>query len=155
MSKKNITTKQQLLDMVHSKPKCEEETQQEVDKRNLELLYQLHEAVGERIANVEQIHEDQKSENLHRIAVGMLDIDLHKEMRCVEEMIQEKQKQHDILYNSYTLMERRVNFMEERKKCLIDRVGTKDAAVVMDTVAVNQQEKDQQRKELQKKLNLL
>ena len=52
-------------------------------------------------------------------------------------------------------MERRVNFMEERKKCLIDRVGTKDAAVVMDTVAVNQQEKDQQRKELQKKLNLL
>lgn len=154
MSKRDITTKQQLLDVLHSRPKSEEEIQQEVDARNLQLLQQLHKAVGEYIAKVEQAHEDQQPEELHTIAVGMLDIELHKEMRCVERMIEEKRKQHDKLYNAYTQMERREKFKEERKMSLVDKVGAKDAAVIMAAMEETQhkREKDQQRRTLQKKL---
>ena len=156
MSKRGITTKQQLLDILHSAPKSAEEIQQEVDTRNLQILKKLHKAVGERIAIMEKAHEDEQSEELHRIAIGMLDIDLHKEMRCVERMIEEKRKQHDLLYNTYTQIEKRENFKEERKRCLVGKLGSKDAAKVMDIMEVNQQDRegDEQRKELQKKLSL-
>ena len=75
--------KEQLLDILHS-TLTDEEIQQEADMRNLQILKKLHKAVGERIVIMEKAHEDQQSEEVHRIAVGMLDIDLHKEMRYVE-----------------------------------------------------------------------
>ena len=105
MSKRGITTKEQLLDILHS-TLTDEEIQQEADMRNLQISLKLHKAVGERIVIMEKAHEDQQSEEVHRIAVGMLDIDLHKEMRYVERMMEEKQKQHDLLYNTYTQMEK-------------------------------------------------
>lgn len=153
----NVTAKQQLLDMVHGKQKSKEEIQQEIDTRNLQHLCQLHKVVGERIAKVEQAHEEQQSENLHRIAVGMLDIDLHKEMRCVEEMIQQKQKQHDVLYSTYAQLEKRARFKEERKRCLVEKLGANDAELLMNAMENNQYEKEkgQQREELQKKLSLI
>ena len=156
MSERDITTKQQLLDILHGTPKSEEQLQQEVDTKNLCTLEKLHKAVGEQIAIVEKAHEDQQPEVAHRIAVGMLDIDLHKEMRWVERMIDEKRKQHDHLYSTYTQMEKKENFKKERKKCLVEKLGPKDAALVMNAMEGNQQEseRDQQRKELQKKLSL-
>ena len=156
MSKRDITTKEQLLDILHSTPKSEEEIQQEVNMRNLQILKKLHKAVGERIVIMEKAHEDQQSEEVHRIAVGMLDIDLHKEMRYVERMMEEKQKQHELLYNTYTQMEKRENFKEERKRSLVEKLGSKDAAKVISTMETNQQdeERDKERKELQKKLSL-
>ena len=156
MSKTGITTKQQLLGILHSTPKSEEEVQQEEDMRNLQILKKLHKAVGERIAIMEAAHEDHRSEEVHKIAVGMLDIDLHKEMRYVERMIEVKQKQHDLLYNTYRQMERRDSYREERKRYLVEKLGSKDAAKVISTMEMNQQdeERDEQRKQLQKKLSL-
>ena len=156
MTRREVTKKQQLLDILHGRPPTKEEIQQEVDMKNLEQLRQLHKAVGERIAMVEQAHEDQQPDHVHQFAVGMLDIDLHKEIRCVERMIIEKRKQHDTLYNTYKQMERRESFKKERRRCLVETLGSTDAAVIIDTMEGNQQdrEKDQQRKELEKKLSI-
>lgn len=158
MNKRDITTKQQLLEIIHSKPKSKEELQQEADLKDFQLLCQLHSNVGERISAVEQAHEDQQPESLHRFAVGMLDIELHKEMRCVERMIEEKQKQHDLLYHTYTQMEKRERFKEERSRCLEEKLGPNDAAVVMDVMGAgmkqHEKEKSQQREELKRKISL-
>ena len=156
MTRRNVTTKQQLLDMLHGRSPTEEEIQQEVDMKNLEQLRQLHKAVGERIAMVEQAHEDQQPDHVHQFVVGMLDIDLHKEIRCVEKIIKEKHNQHDMLYNTYKQMERRESFKEERRRCLVETLGSTDAAVIIGAMEGNQQqrEKDQQRKELKKKISI-
>ena len=146
MSDREITTKQQLLGILHSTPKSKEEIQQEVDRRNFEILKKLHKSVGERIAMVEKVHEDQETEQVERIAIGMLDVDLHKEMRCVERMIEEKRKQHEIFYNMYTQMEKRENFKEQRKRCLIEKLGLKDAASIVNALKLSPQGSDEQRK---------
>ena len=154
MTRRTITTKQQLLEILHDRPPTEEEIQQEADMKNLRLLQQLHKAVGELIAMVEQAHEEQQPYHVHRFAIGMLDIELHKEMRCVESMIKEKRKQHDILYNTYMQMKKRKSFKEERKRSLVETLGSTNAAAIINTIEGDQQEreKDQQRKELKKKL---
>ena len=154
MNEKEITTKQQLVGILYSTPKSREEIQQEVDRRNLEILKKLHKSVGEQIAMVEKAHEDQATEQVQRTAIGMLDIDLHKEMRVVERMIEEKRNQHEMCYNMYTHIEKRQNFEEQRKRCLIKKLGSKDAATIVNAMKLNQQERDEQRKKLHKTLSL-
>lgn len=156
MSKRNITTKQQFLEILHSTPKSEEEIQQEEEKRNFQILKKLHKTVGERIAILEAAHEDHQSEEVHRIAVGMLDIDLHKEMRYVERMIEDKRRQHDLFYNTYIQMEKRERHREERKRHLVEKLGSKDAAKVIGSMGMNKQdeERDEKRKQLKKKLSI-
>lgn len=157
MAKRSVTSKQQLLNMLHGRPLSEEELQQEADKRSLKLLQHLHKVVGKQIAIVEQVHKDHQSDEAHRFAVGMLDIGLHKEIRCVERMIEEKWREHDGLYSTYTHIERRESFKAERRKSLVEILGSQDAETLLNAMERNNQhkrERDQQREKLQKKLGI-
>ena len=141
--------------MVHGTPKSEEEVRKEEERRNFQILKKLHKAVGERIAMVETAHDHPSSERAHRIAVGMLDIELHKEIRHVERIMEEKRKEHELLYNAYTQMGKKGDYSAERKRHLLEKLGPEDAAKVISTMEMDQQdeERDKQRKLLQKKLS--
>jgi len=129
-----ITTMDKLKTILHGEPKSDQQLAVENYDNQFKKLRYLHQIARERIVELEDAINQQKSERLVSIAAIKLEIELKKVLAVANEMKRIVRTHRDHTFNLYILAGRTEEAREQCKQRLIEKIGEEDATKLMDTI---------------------
>lgn len=134
MNAYSITSMDELKTILHGEPKSEQQQVVESYAYQFKKLRYLHQIAGERIVELEDTINQQKSDRLVSIATVKLEIELKKVLTVANEMKRIVRTHRDHTFNLYILAGKTEEAREQSKQRLIEKIGEEDAAKLTDAI---------------------
>ena len=134
MNAYTITSMDELKIILHGEPKSEQQQVVESYAYQFKKLRYLYQIARERIVELEDTINQQKSDRIVSIAAVKLEIELKKVLAVANEMKRIVRTYRDHTFNLYILAGKTEEAREKSKQRLIEKIGEEDATKLTDAI---------------------